>query len=130
MVDMKTYLLDSNVIIDLLNGKNQMDEVLRSLISENSRLLCCAVTIAEVYSGMRDHEKDRTDRFLESFEYIDITPDIAKKAGLLQREWRKRGKTLLLPDLLLAALAIVQDVVLITQNIKDFPMKDIKLYEF
>ena len=43
--------------------------------------------------------------------------------------WRnQKGRTLELPDTLIAAIAIENDCALVTDNQKDFPMPEVKLY--
>lgn len=83
---MNTYLLDTSVIIDVLNGKRARDTLLLRLLLEGHLLACCAVNVTEVYAGMRPHEQVRTDVLVDSFQYIEITKAIAKHAGRLKFE--------------------------------------------
>ena len=76
---MTVYLLDTSVIIDLLNGKHGRDALLKQLLAEGSLLACCAVNVSEVYAGMRPNEKARTDEFMDSLDYYPITREIAKR---------------------------------------------------
>jgi predicted nucleic acid-binding protein len=55
-----------------------------------------------------------------------VTREIAKYAGELYREWRVKGRTLALPDLTVAAVAICNGLLLATDNHKDFPMQDLQ----
>ena len=57
-----------------------------------------------------------------------MTWEIAKYAGALYREWRQKGLTLALPDLTIAAVAISYGLQLATDNPKDFPMRELRLY--
>jgi predicted nucleic acid-binding protein len=61
-------------------------------------------------------------------EFFPVTWEIAQKAGELYREWRLKGKTLALPDLTVAAVAIGNGLYLATDNSKDFPMSELRLY--
>ena len=125
---MAIYLLDSNIVVEVINGKNNRDAILRNLILAKSILACCGVTWTEIYAGMRDHERERTERYLSSLEYLDITPQVAKHAGLLKRDLQRNGITLSLPDVMIAAVAIENNATLITLNTKHFPMPEINLY--
>jgi predicted nucleic acid-binding protein len=78
--------------------------------------------------GMRPHETERTEEFLASLEFYPVTQEVAKYAGELYREWRRKGLTLALPDLTVAAVAIRNGLLLATDNPKDFPMSDLRLY--
>lgn len=44
---MPTYLLDSSVIIDVLNGKRGRAELLQELLLSGNKLGCYAVNVAE-----------------------------------------------------------------------------------
>ena len=57
-----------------------------------------------------------------------MSPDIARYAGELYREWRRKGLTLALPDLTVAAVAIRNGLLLATDNSKDFPMSELRMY--
>lgn len=119
---MTTYLLDTSIIIDVLNGKRNRDALLKGLLSQGDLLACCAVNIGEVYAGMRPKEEPKTEAFLLSLDYYEITWDVARLAGLLRRDYSKKGQTLLLPDVMIAAVALEYDLTLITDNVKHYPM--------
>jgi len=123
-----TCLLDSSVIIDALNGRNGRVEILEELIEEGTLLACCPINITEIHMGMRSHETEKTEAFLASLEFYPVTQEIAKYAGALYREHRRTGLTLALPDLTIAAVAITNKLQLATDNPKDFPMAELRLY--
>jgi len=126
---MATFLLDTSVIIDVLNGKRERDVLLTRLLNAGNLLACCPVNISEIYAGMRTKEQIATENFLESLDFYEITWRVAKLAGLLKRDYSKKGLTLSLPDTTIAAVAIEYDLTLITDNIKDFPMPEVRLYQ-
>lgn len=125
---MATYLLDTNVIIDALNEKRNRPFLLRQLISEGHLLACCAINITEVYAGMRPKEEPHTESLLRSLRYYPITFPIARLAGLFKRDYAKKGKALNIADATIAATAIHYDLLLITDNVRDFPMKELQLH--
>ena len=57
-----------------------------------------------------------------------MTFPVAELAGRLKRDYGKKGRTLNLGDVLIAATALYNGLPLLTDNIKDFPMKDLTLY--
>lgn len=126
---MNTYLLDTSVIIDVLNSKRARDTLLLHLLSEGHLLACCAINVTEVYAGMRSHEQARTDILVDSLQYVEITKDIAKHAGRLKFEWARKGVTLSTPDTMIAAVALARKLILITDNRKHYPMPDLRLFE-
>jgi predicted nucleic acid-binding protein len=125
---MATYLLDTNVIIDVLNQKKNRAVLLRELLSEGHLLACCSINVTEVYAGMRPKEEDGTEALLQSLSYYPITFPIARLAGLLKRDYSKKGKTLNIADATIAAVSIHYDLPLITDNTRDFPMRQLHLH--
>jgi predicted nucleic acid-binding protein len=125
---MTTHLLDTSVIIDVLNSKRDRGQLLKDLLSQGDLLACCSINISEIYAGMRPKEEARTEQFLRSLEYYEVDWEVARLAGLLKRDYAKKGITLALPDTTIAAVAITHNLSLLTDNGKHYPMPDIKLY--
>ena len=124
---MSRILLDSSVIFDHLNGRYGRTDFLGQLLEEGHSLVCCSVNITEVYAGLRPEEEDRTAAFLNSMECLPVTLEIARQAGLLRRDWQKKGQTLSYSDVTIAAIALGNAVPLLTDNRKHFPMPDLQL---
>jgi predicted nucleic acid-binding protein len=78
--------------------------------------------------GMRPNETEKTEAFLASLEFYPVTWEVARYAGALYREWRKKGVTLALPDPTIAAVAITNGLRFATDNPKDFPMSQLRLH--
>jgi predicted nucleic acid-binding protein len=125
---MPTLLLDTSVIIDALNGKRDRRNFLRDLLEHGNILACCPINVAEVYAGMRPNEEGRTTAFLSSLDFYPITFPAARLAGELKNNFGRMGTSLSMTDSLIAAVAMYHRLALITDNVKDFPMRDIQLY--
>jgi tRNA(fMet)-specific endonuclease VapC len=125
---MAIYLLDTSVIIDVLNQKRGRWQLLRSLVEAGDTLACSVVTLTEIYAGVRPKEVVFTERFLEGLEHYDLDSHLARLAGLLKNEWSKKGRTLGVVDLIIAATALAHNLVLMTDNRKDFPMRELSFY--
>jgi predicted nucleic acid-binding protein len=102
-------------------------EFLDQLVEQGHVLACCPVNVTEVYAGIRPGEEERTAAFLNSLDFLPITTEIARQAGLLRRDWRKKGVTLSYTDVTIAAVALNNGLLLLTDNTKHFPMPDLKL---
>ncbi len=126
---MPKFLLDTTVIIDCLRGKNERPDFLRHLCLEGNTLGCCAVNVAEVWTGVKPKEKSITEELLDSLEYYEITSQAAKLAGELKQRYAQKGVSLSLADTLIAAVAITQGLTLVTDNPRHFPMPEIILYQ-
>ena len=84
--------------------------------------------MAEIYAGVRPGEEDSTESFLSAFDCFDINASTGRRAGKLRNDWTRKGRTLALADTIVAAAAIENNCVLMTDNRKDFPMTELNLY--
>jgi tRNA(fMet)-specific endonuclease VapC len=125
---MAIYLLDTSVIIDALNQKRGRWQLLGSLVESGDTLACSVVTLTEIYAGVRPKEMALTQQFLDAMEHYQLDSRLARDAGLLKNEWAKQGQTLGVVDLIIAATALAHNLVLMTDNRKDFPMEQLALY--
>jgi predicted nucleic acid-binding protein len=125
---MAIYLLDTSVIIDALNRKQGRWELLASLVEAGDILACSVVTLSEIFAGVRPQEIPLTERFLNALEHYDLDSQLARAAGLLKNEWARKGRTIGVVDMMIAATALAHNLVFMTDNRKDFPMSELALY--
>lgn len=118
----------TNVIIDAINGKRNREQLLTNLLLQGHLLGCCPVNVTEVCAGLRPAEEPRIQELLESLKYYPISWQVARLAGLIKREYSKKGITLATTDVTIASVALHHQLTLITDNLKRFPMKDRSLY--
>ena len=119
---MKTILIDTDIVINFLRGKEKARDFLLS-VAEDCTLCCSVITIAEIYAGMREQEKEKTDDLLDSLNIIEVNRTIAEKAGRYRSEIR--SQKLELDDCIIAASAFHLSALLATSNEKHYPMTDI-----
>ena len=91
---------------------------------EDSAIYCSVITVAEIFAGMKEHEREKTVALIESLNILDVTHEIAEKAGTYKRD--ENRQPLALDDCFIAATAFVNGAVLATGNGKHYPMKDIE----
>ena len=125
---MTRFLLDTTFLIDVLNNRRNRPAAMKDLIANQHELACCAVNVTEVYSGMRAPETGETEALLRSLLYIPIDFEAARLAGELRRTWARKGKSYLVPDMIIAAVCIIEKLTLITDNRKDFAMPGLTLH--
>jgi predicted nucleic acid-binding protein len=121
-------LLDTTVLLDALRARQNRRSMLAEIVTQGHLLATSAVNIAEVYAGMRLGEEVRTEAFLASLECYPLTGAIARRAGALKSAWALKGRTLTLPDMMVAATALEHGISLVTDNRKDFPLPELNLY--
>lgn len=116
-------VVDTDVLIHCLRGRADARDFLKELAGSN--ILCCsAITIGEIYSGMKDEERYNTEILLNSLKVISVDRRIAEQAGHYRRTMK--GHNLELDDCIIAATCIVAGAPLITGNAKHYPMGDIE----
>ncbi len=121
-------LLDTSVLIDVLRRRNGRREALAALVRAHESLATTSLNIAELYAGVRPGEEASTEALLDGLECFDLTGSAARLGGKLKKQYSKRGQTLSLADALIAAIAIEERCALLTDNRKDFPMPELRLY--
>lgn len=122
------YLVDTNLIIDALKGKRGRLEFLQRLLRSEA-LAFCGVVVAELFAGFESREettKARVD-LLDAIVYLEASQQAAELAGTLQHEYKKKGVSLSLQDVTIAAVAITCGHTLVTDNLKHFPMPDLSV---
>jgi predicted nucleic acid-binding protein len=122
-------LLDTTVIIDYLRFRRGRREFLKARELAGDRFACSVISVAETYAGMIPTEGLATAEFFQQLECIEVTQEIACYAGGLKYEWARKGKTIPVTDCIIAAVALSFDLVLATDNVKDFPMPQLKLLQ-
>jgi predicted nucleic acid-binding protein len=120
-------LLDSSVLIDALRSRRNRRSWLAGMVRAGHSLETSALNVAEIYAGMRTDEEDATRAFLEALRTHPISAAAAERAGRLKNQWSRKGRTLTLADMIVAATAIEQGCELATDNRKDFPMPELAL---
>lgn len=105
-------LLDTNILIDYLNGvlaaRKELDRYESRSIS--------IVTWMEVLAGGQPEDEAQVRQFLANFDLIDVDGQVAERAVALRRSHRIK-----LPDAIIWATAQVHSMLLVTRNEKDFP---------
>ncbi|MBI2908442.1 MAG: PIN domain-containing protein [Chloroflexi bacterium] len=123
---MGSYLLDSDTLIGYLRGRKAALNLLAELHEGGGLLGVCSINIAEVYSGVAEAERPAVARFLDALHYFETTAEAAKLAGQYRYEFARRGISLPVADTLVAAVAAENHAVVVTGNIKDYPMTEVR----
>jgi tRNA(fMet)-specific endonuclease VapC len=119
-----TYLLDTNACIRLLNDD------LNSPVARLSRLQptdirLCTIVESELYFGAyrssRQQENlSRLERFLSQFISLSFDHSSALMTGQIRTQLASIGTPIGSNDLLIAAIALAHDLILVTNNTREF----------
>lgn len=113
------HLLDSNILIDYLNGIEAAADLIESLPRP---ILISAITRVEILSGARSYEEEKEMiAFMGQFETVPLNDLIILMAGRARRGQAGLTKKLKTPDAIIHASARERDAILYTRNSKDFP---------
>jgi predicted nucleic acid-binding protein len=85
------------------------------------------VNVAEVERGIRPRERKAADALLGRLRYVETTREAAVRAGRYQAAFEKQGRTIHTADALVAGTARAYGAIVLTDNVRDFPMRDIKV---
>jgi predicted nucleic acid-binding protein len=121
------YLLDTDTLIDFLQDRGSTRNRVTAFIEADDDVALCAITVAEVFSGLSDKNRTQWGDWLLSLPYWQIDLQPAMQAGIDRKEASEAGRTLSVTDSLLASLARQHDATLLTSNIKHYPMKDVRV---
>ena len=111
-------VVDTDVLIDFLRGLSPaVDFVTR----HTDAIVISSVSVAELYAGVRVHERETLDTFVALFPIAPVEHELARVAGLLRRDYGP-SHGLGLADAVIAATAQQRNAELVTMNVRHFPM--------
>ncbi len=118
------YLLDTNICIYIINNHpRHVVEHIKKLQPHQIKL--SAISIAELEYGAsksknREINRNALIHFASAFDIIAFNDDDAEVFGLIRAGLEKRGKIIGPYDLQIAAQAISRNLILVTNNTKEF----------
>jgi len=118
------YLLDTNVCIRYLNG--QSDKLRHRLESKMpGEIALCSIVKAELLYGVVKSAKpeknlERLSYFLRGFQSLPFDDNSSEVYAKLRADLERAGKPIGPNDLLIAATAMANQLILVTHNTKEF----------
>lgn len=119
------YVLDTNTCIfwlkDVGNVRQQVNAHGDDKITTN------IISLAELYFGVensteqhREHNRTKLDDLIAVIGYVGLSEAAAKHFGEHKARLRKLGQPIADLDLLIASIALAEDAILVTDNLKHF----------
>jgi tRNA(fMet)-specific endonuclease VapC len=118
------YLLDTNICIYILKRKPiEVFERFKTL--KLGELKISSITVAELYYGAYNSQKIEKnlmtlDSFLKPFDYVEFNEKSAIEYAKIKSNLKRKGTIIGELDMQIAAVARANDLILITNNVKEF----------
>ncbi|QQO07577.1 type II toxin-antitoxin system tRNA(fMet)-specific endonuclease VapC [Breznakiella homolactica] len=126
------YLLDTNICLYLI--KERPEAVLKNLRKKRSKgIAISSITLAELEYGVENSKFPEKNKIalIKFLSIITILPFEAKAAeayGKIKADLKRRGRIIGPLDILIAAHAKSEDLVLVTNNTREFErIADVKI---
>lgn len=119
-----SYMLDTNICIYAM--RNKPEKVLQRLKEEiNDGVCISSITLAELEYGMKHSSNPAKNeqallRFLLPFDVLPFGAAAASEYGEIRAYLQKAGTPIGAMDMLIAAHAKSEDIVLVTNNTREF----------
>ena len=121
---MKRCTLDTNIITAFLKNDLRVVQRVSDYLELFEKLTINIISYYEILRGLKDLGNEEKLKWFEDFiqenELVSIRKDTVEKAAEIYAYLKKEGNFIEDADILMASTAIVEDLVLITNNIKHF----------
>lgn len=109
------YVIDTSLLIDINRGNVKVLSVLKNKALHAGEPFITSLNFIEYYFGELGKGREvEVLKFLDSFKHLTLTRNSAKLYAELSRKYLKQGKTISAFDLLIAAIAIDNNMTLLT----------------
>lgn len=118
------YLLDTNICIEWLTGKN-LDLREKIIQSANQDLVICSIVKAELFYGAQKSQnrlknETRLGDFFAQIQSLPFNDAAAEQYGMLRAMLEQSGIVVGGNDLMIAAIAQSHRLTLVTRNEREF----------
>ncbi len=125
-------LLDTDILSELFKGHILVKTRAAEYIREHKRLTISHITRYEILKGLKakkaQKQIDAFNKFCIHNTVLPITDDVIVKAADIYASLKEQGELISDSDILVAAIAITNNLVLITNNTEHFSrVKDLQL---
>lgn len=121
------YLVDTNVLVSFSKGHEPEYSWMLGRIQSKDELGVCAVIVAEFFAGTSPANRPAWTRFLRRMNYWETTEASAMRAGIYRYTYARQGTAISTQDALIAAVAAEVRAIIVTGNVRHFPMPDVVL---
>lgn len=118
------YLIDTNICIYVMNQRPP--EIIQKFKNTKiGQIAISTITVSELSYGVakskyQKQNAKRLEEFLAPFEILPYDEEASKHYGIIRSQLENRGNVIGPLDMLIAAHALSKDLVLVTNNEKEF----------
>ena len=118
------YMLDTNICIYVI--KEKPESVIRKFLKNNPEEMCISsITYAELLYGVEKSKAIQKNRialslFLSPIKILEFNDYAAQEYGQIRADLEQKGMPIGSMDMLIAGHAKAEDLILVTNNTKEF----------
>ncbi len=118
------YLFDTNAVIYFLSGDKKAVDLVKEILKGNKIIYVPTIVRLELFSkqDMTEIEQNAISDFLSYTIEINLDKTIADIAATVRRNFKTK-----VADSIVAASALYTNSFLVTRNVKDFKILDIRI---
>jgi len=131
----KYVILDTDFLIKILRNDKTAKDHLEKLLSEPNEISITHVTLWELYQGVYksskiEHNLKETEELIEFLDVLPFNQSVARKFGFLLNDLNKKGTPIGVMDTLIASVALVYNLPLVTKNRSHFDKTGIMITDW
>ncbi|MBI3260594.1 MAG: PIN domain-containing protein [Ignavibacteriae bacterium] len=113
--------LETTFLIDLLRGEKRIEKMHEELNRTETTFSIAAPSVMELWTGanlsnLPQKEKEKINELISSFVVLHLKENSAKEAGDIESELIRKGQNIEIEDIMIAAIAKVNDEKLVTRD--------------
>lgn len=126
------YLVDTNIIRYFRDGNTSVFEKFEQ---NEDRIFMCAIVHSECLFGVQRSKNEKLEKFYETlfdkYKYFVYGKNESKNYAIIKSNLHKSGKNVEDFDIMIASIAIANNLTMVTNNTKDFAnIPDLKVVDW
>lgn len=119
-MESKRVLIDSSVFIDYFRKTQKEKTLLAKVVDSEYQLAISVITQFEIFVGSNPSNQKFWSDLLENVSILPIESSCIETALKINLDLKQKSKQIAFPDLLIASMALSNDLPILTLNTKHF----------
>ena len=129
------YCIDTNIAIDVFRGDLVLGDKVQKAINEGKEMFISAISVCELFKGsyIIKAEKKRSEdiykikEFVKNINFVSFDENCCEEFGKIYGLLSSSGRMIPEPDIMIAAIAKINNLILITRDKKHFAGTGVRL---